>query len=206
MYKNDNKAFIRSRGGTACPACHGEHVPFLADQTAEHLKITPGHVTLQTTHDVGIRGGGDARQDVGDVPSHVEELLGVFRGVRLPRATQENLTRILNLGRHDRPAKGQRANRVGQRFVLSATQEDIARSRSLDAGLEPTGKIEEDDRSAVGCAAMQQGRADGHVAETEDRAKVKQRYLKARLAFEFDLERLVVEVQITPRASGHTAC
>ena len=83
--------------------------------------------------------------------------------------------------------------------MLGATQEDIARGRPLDAGLEPAGEIEKDDRSAVGRAAMQQGRADGHVAETEDRAEVKQRHLKARLAFEFDLQRLVVEMQITPR-------
>src|ERR1700740_2578289 len=44
---------------------------------------------------------------------------------------------------------------------------------------------------------MQQCRADGHVAETEDCAEVKQRHLQARLVFEFDLQRLVVEVQIT---------
>src|SRR5690606_34607716 len=85
-----------------------------------------------------------------------------------------------------------------ERLVLGTTQQHVPALRTFDAGLEPPGSIQEHDAAAVLRAAMEQRRAEEHVAEADDRTEVQEGDAQARLALHRHPQRIVVEMEVGP--------
>ena len=172
-----------------------------ADQVVEHAEIDVAGLAFGAAQSVGsVVGEADALQDHAEPHDGLLDRSAAVGRELLPVIAQrplQNRPLIGDLARND--AAHDVVGRVGDAILL-APQKNVAADRPLDAGLETSGPIEQDDRDPGARAGLDQRRRYIDRAEDDDGAEHVKRH--ARPLGAVDLRDEVFAVLAQARAFG----
>ena len=181
---------------TSSAAVERKRRPVLADHTAERTEVLAGSLALHPAEFIQVFHAGKLSDACRQFARRCRQGYAVGGVLGLACRTQHDLASVLYLAGYHVAGERQRSRRIGERVVLRFAQQDVARNRPFQAGLEPPGSIQKDDGPTVVGATVQHRGAHQYVAEAHDAAQMVQRHLKPGLAFDLDAQGFVIEPHV----------